>query len=239
MTLATLAPTPAADLARARVLIVGVGGLGAPAAAALVAAGVGTLGLADPDSVELSNLHRQPLYDESVIGEPKVTVAAERLRALHPALRVEPVPRRIRDDDATLCARFDVILDGTDSIAAKFLLNDLAVAAGRPLVHAGVVGTRGQILTIVPHATACYRCVFETPPPPDEAGSCTEVGVLGPLPALVGALQAAEAVRLLVGDTPLFADRLLTIDVWTGTWRSVPLTRRLTCAVCSPRSVAS
>jgi molybdopterin/thiamine biosynthesis adenylyltransferase len=239
MTPATLAPTPAADLARARVLIVGVGGLGAPAAAALVAAGVGTLGLADPDAVELSNLHRQPLYDERVIGEPKVAVAAERLRALDPVLRVETVARRIRTDDAPLCARFDVILDGTDSIAAKFVVNDLAVAVGRPLVHAGVVGTRGQILTIVPRETACYRCVFETPPPPGEAGSCTEAGVLGPLPALVGALQAAEAVRLLVGDTPLFADRLLTIDAWTGTWRRVPLARRLTCAVCSSRSVAS
>ena len=239
MTLATLVPTPDADLARARVLIVGVGGLGAPAAAALVAAGVGTLGLADADAVELSNLQRQPLYDERAIGRPKVAVAAERLRALDPALRVETLARRVGDGDAALLARFDVILDGTDSIAAKFLLSDLAVAAGRPLVHAGVVGMRAQLLTIVPRETACYRCVFETPPPPDEAGSCTEAGVLGPLPALVGALQAAEAVRLLVGDAPLFADRLLTIDVWTGTWRSVPLARRLACAGCSPRSVAS
>jgi adenylyltransferase/sulfurtransferase len=243
----TLAPTAHADLARARVLIVGVGGLGAPAAAALVAAGVRTLALVDPDTVELSNLHRQPLYDEGVLGQPKVAVAAARLRALDPGLRVETVARRVGDDDAALFARFDVILDGTDSIDAKFLLSDLAVAAGRPLVHAGVVGTRGQILTIVPRRTACYRCVFEAPPPPDEAVSCTEAGVLGPLPALVGALQAAEAVRLLAGDTPMFADRLLTIDAWSGTWRSVPLARRLTCAACGPglgvptatRSVAS
>jgi adenylyltransferase/sulfurtransferase len=127
-----------------------------------------------------------------------------------------------------------VLLDGTDSIAAKFVLSDLAVASGRPLVHAGVVGLRGQILTILPGTSACYRCLFEAPPPPDEAVSCTEAGVLGPLPALLGALQAAEAVRLLTGQAPLFADRLFTIDAWSGTWRSVPLARRLTCAACGP-----
>lgn len=235
----TLAPTTTAILRRARVLVVGVGGLGAPAAAALAEAGVGTIGLVDPDVVELSNLHRQPLYTEDAIGRPKVEAAAAHLRAIHPALAVEVARRRVGPDDAPLYARFDVVLDGTDSIAAKFTLSDLAVASDRPLVHAGVVGLRGQIFTIVPRTSACYRCVFEAPPPPDEAVSCTEAGVLGPLPALLGALQAAEAVRLVCGQAPLFADRLFTIDAWSGTWRSVPLARRLTCAVCGPGLAAS
>ena len=236
-----MAPAPTREpqsLARTRVLIAGVGGLGAPAAEALAAAGVGTLGLFDPDVVDVSNLHRQPLYDDEAIGRPKAAVAAERLCALAPGLDVEWEPRAITAGDAPLVARFDVLLDGTDSIAAKFLMNDLAVAAERPLVHAGVVGLRAQLLTVLPRRTACYRCIFETPPPPDEAVSCTEAGVLGPLPALAGALQAAEAVRVLRGGAA-FADRLLTIDAWSGTWRSVPLARRLTCAVCGPGLTAS
>jgi adenylyltransferase/sulfurtransferase len=235
-----LAPAADAALTRARVLIVGVGGLGAPAAAALAEAGVGTLGLVDPDVVELSNLHRQPLYDEGEVGSPKVEVAARRLRTIRPTLRIESERRRVDATDTRLVSRFDLILDGTDSIDAKFTLSDLAVATGRPLVHAGVVGLRGQILTILPGHSACYRCVFEAPPPPADAVSCTDAGVLGPLPALLGALQAAEAVRLLGGIRPLFSDRLLSIDAGTGTWRSIPLARRLTCAACgsATRSVA-
>jgi adenylyltransferase/sulfurtransferase len=235
----TLTPDTAAVLARARVLVVGVGGLGAPAAAALASAGVGTLGLVDPDVVELSNLHRQPLYTDDDLGRPKVEAAAARLRTIRPDLAVEGMCRRVGADDARLCSRFDAVLDGTDSIAAKFTLSDLAVASGRPLVHAGVVGLRGQLLTILPGTSACYRCLFEAPPPPGEAVSCTEAGVLGPLPALLGALQAAEAVRLVCGQAPLFANRLFTIDAWSGTWRSVPLARRLTCAACGPGPTAS
>ncbi|HWP66711.1 MAG TPA: HesA/MoeB/ThiF family protein [Candidatus Limnocylindria bacterium] len=227
------APTLATDpLARARVLVAGIGGLGAPAAEALADAGVGMLGLVDPDVVELSNLHRQPLYDERDVGRPKVAVAAERLQARAPALHVDCERRAVAEGDAPLLARFDVIVDGTDSIEAKFLLNDLAVAADRPLVHAGVVGGRAQLLTVLPRRTACYRCVFESPPPPEDAVSCTAAGVLGPLPVLAGALQAAEVIRVLRGVLPAFADRLLAIDVWSGTWRSVPLARRLTCAAC-------
>jgi adenylyltransferase/sulfurtransferase len=230
----TPAPTTKTTLALARVLVVGVGGLGAPVAAALADAGVGTLGLVDPDVVDVSNLHRQPLYDESTVGHAKVAAAAVRLLARHPALTVEAERRRLGPDDADLVARFDLVVDGTDSIAAKFLLSDLAVATGRPLVHAGVVGFRGQVLTILPGTSACYRCIFETPPPAEETVSCTDAGVLGPLPALLGALQAAEVVRLLAGGAPAFADRLFTMDAWGGTWRSVPLARRLTCAACGP-----
>jgi molybdopterin/thiamine biosynthesis adenylyltransferase len=234
----TLPRTADAALARARVLVVGVGGLGAPAVMALAAAGIGGVGLVDPDVVEASNLHRQPPYDEAALGDAKVEAAARHLRRVRPALDVTTLSRRVGAGDAELVAGFSAVIDGTDSIEAKFLVNDLAVATGRPLVHAGVAGLRGQLMTVLPGATACYRCIFEEPPPPGDAVSCTEAGVLGPLPALLGALQAAEAVRLCAGEPPLFADRLLAIDASRGTWRSVPLARRVSCAACGPRPPA-
>ena len=159
-------------IARGRVLVIGVGGLGAPAATALAAAGVGTLGLVDPDAVELSNLHRQPLYTGADVGRPKVEVAAERLRGLAPALRVKTWRARFGSPDAHLLRAFDVVLDGTDTIVAKFVVSDAAVAAGVPLVHAGVLCFRAQLLTVLPGRSACYRCVFEEAPPPGDVPSC-------------------------------------------------------------------
>jgi molybdopterin-synthase adenylyltransferase len=221
-----------------RVLIVGIGGLGAPAAMALAAAGVGTLVLVDPDRIELSNLHRQPLYDTADVGRPKVDVASERLRGLHPAL---DVVTREEHFAARHLERVDVVLDGTDSIAAKFAVNDACVAAGIPLVHAGVLGFRAQLLTVLPGRSACYRCVFEEAPPPGDVPSCQDAGVLGPVPALAGALQAAEVLRLLTGGRAAFADRLLTIDTREGRWRAVPVASNPRCPICVPlgRSEAS
>jgi molybdopterin/thiamine biosynthesis adenylyltransferase len=218
-------------LERGRVLVVGVGGLGCPAAAALAAAGVGTIGLVDPDVVELSNLPRQPLYRTADVGRPKVAVAAERLAALAPGARVRTWRRRLGADDGVLVRDFDVVIDGTDSIAAKFAVNDAAVGAGVPLVHAGALGLRAQVLTVVPGVTACYRCVFEEAPPPGDVPSCAEAGVLGPVVALAGGLQAAEAIRLLAGEPPHLADRLLVIDL-DGGYRAVPLARRPGCLAC-------
>jgi len=216
----------------ARALIIGVGGLGSPAARALAAAGVGTLGLIDPDRVELSNLHRQPLYRDADLGHPKVDAAAARLRADHPGLRVETWRARFDHDAAALLDGFDVVLDGTDSIAAKFAVNDAAVARGVPLVHAGAIGTRAQLLTVLPGRTACYRCLFEEPPPPDEVASCQDAGVLGPSVVLAGSLQAADAIRVLGGEPPLFADRLLILDTQAATWRRVVVSPRPTCPAC-------
>jgi molybdopterin/thiamine biosynthesis adenylyltransferase len=218
-------------LARARALVVGVGGLGAPAAATLARAGVGTLGLVDPDVVELSNLHRQPLYATADVGRAKVEVAAERLRALHPGVRIE-VRRERLGPDAAGVRGFDVVLDGTDTIAAKFAVNDAAVAAGVPLVHAGVLGFRAQLMTVLPGASACYRCVFEEAPPPGDVPSCQEAGVLGPVTALVAALQAAEAIGLLAGRGAAWVDRLLAIDLATGRHRLVPLPAGPRCTRC-------
>ena len=220
------------NLSRARVLLVGVGGLGSPAAMALAGAGVGTLGLIDPDRVDVSNLHRQPLYDDGDVGHAKVEAAAAHLRKLGTRLHVETWEERFTAVHRDLARAFDIVIDGTDSVAAKFEVNDTAVAAGVPLVHAGATGFRAQLLTVLPAVSACYRCVFEEPPPPDEVPSCQEAGILGPVVSLAGALQAAEAIRLATGAAPLFADRLLTIDARAGTWRSVPLTRDSTCAAC-------
>src|SRR4029453_3127256 len=181
----------------ARALIIGVGGLGSPAAMALAGAGVGTLGLVDPDTVELSNLHRQPLYGEGDLGHAKVDAAATRLRAQPPHLRLETHRVRFDLDAASLLDDVDVVLDGTDSVAAKFAVNDAAVARRVPLVHAGAIGTRAQLLTILPGETACYRCLFEEPPPSDEVASCQEAGVLGPSVVLAGALQGGGGGRRL------------------------------------------
>ncbi len=224
------------NLARSRALVIGVGGLGAPAAMALAAAGVGTLGLIDPDVVELSNLHRQPLYASADVGRAKVEVAAERLGALAPALRVETWRARFGPADAHLLGSFDVVLDGTDTIAAKFVLSDAAVAAGVPLVHAGVLGFRAQLLTVLPGRSACYRCVFEEAPPPGDVPSCQEAGVLGPVTALAGALQAAEALRLLTGLPPAHANALLAVDTQAGSWRTVPVAPNPRCPACAPRA---
>ena len=228
-----------AALRDARALIIGVGGLGSPAAMALAEAGVGMLGLIDPDRVELSNLHRQPLYDDADIGRPKVEAAASHLRAAHAALRLETWRTRFDTDAAALLDGFDVVLDGTDSVAAKFAVNDATVARGVPLVHAGAIGTRAQLLTIIPGASACYRCLFEEPPPADEVASCQEAGVLGPSVVLAGSLQAADAIRVLCGATPLFADRLLTFDTRDGAWRRVIVTARPGCPACGVLHQAS
>src|SRR3989442_11618923 len=209
-------------IARGRVVVIGVGGLGAPAATALAAAGVGTLGLVDPDAVELSNLHRQPLYTGADVGRPKVEVAAERLRGLAPALRVKTRRARFGSPDAYLLSGFDVVLDGTDTIAAKFVVNDAAILAGVPLVHAGVLGFRAQLLTVLPGRSACYRCVFEEAPPPGDVPSCQEAGVVGPVAVLAGALQAAEAIRLLAGEPPAYANALLALDTQAEGRRTGP-----------------
>jgi molybdopterin/thiamine biosynthesis adenylyltransferase len=226
-------PTALQRLGRARAILIGMGGLGSPAALALARAGIGELGLVDPDVVEISNLHRQPLYGDADLGRPKVDVAAERLRTIAPALRVVTWCERFPDGAAARALpHFDVVLDGTDTIAAKFAVNDAAVAARVPLVHAGVLGFRGQIMTVLPATTACYRCIFEDVPPPGEVPSCEEAGILGPTAALVGALAAAEAVRIVTGTGASYANRLLVIDTLDGRHRRVSVGRRPDCRTC-------
>jgi molybdopterin/thiamine biosynthesis adenylyltransferase len=219
-----------------RVLIVGAGGLGAPAALQLAAAGVGTLGLIDGDSVDLSNLHRQVLYRTADLSRRKVAAAAERLAALFPQVTVEAHDTRVTADNlAGLFATFDFVIDGTDDSASKYLINDGAVLCGIPFSHAGAVGFQGQTMTVLPGRSACLRCLFPTPPPAGEMPTCQETGVVGSLAGTLGVLQAAEALKCLLGTGTLLADRLLTYDALTGRWRTIPLSRAPHCPLCGDR----
>jgi molybdopterin/thiamine biosynthesis adenylyltransferase len=233
------APTPArrdlaSRLARARVLVVGAGGLGAPAAAYLAASGVGTIGLLDPDHVELSNLHRQLLHRDADVGRSKVASARATLRALAPGIAIEAVPDRLdRHNAARFVAAYDFVIDGSDGFATKFLINDAAVAAGVPFSHGGVTGFLGQTLTVIPGASACYRCLFSAPPAPGDVPSCQEAGILGPVSGVIGTIQAAQAVACLGGGGALLLDRLLTYDALATRWRTVRIRSNPSCPACT------
>jgi molybdopterin/thiamine biosynthesis adenylyltransferase len=218
-------------LGRGRVLVIGVGALGSPAAWHLAAAGVGTLILADPDRVELSNLPRQLLYSDASIGGLKVDCAAERLRAHFPATRVEPVAAEVTAGNATaMIAGADFTIDATDGALAKFTINDAAVASLRPFSHAGVLGLRGQILNVRPGHSACLRCLFPEPPDDAELATCRQAGIIAPVAGIFGALQAAAAIASLRGET--VAEGLLTYDGRSGRWRRIALRRNPRCPLC-------
>ena len=215
------------------VALVGLGGLGAPAAAALAAGGIRELRLIDGDRVELSNLPRQPLYTPADIGRAKVEVAAERLRASFPEVRLTTHRERLEHDSAArLLAGAAVILDGTDSFASKVLLNQAAIAFGIPLVHAGVLGMDGQLFTILPGETACLRCLFSEVPPDDELASCQQAGVLGAVVAAVGMAAAREVAAVLRDVRPPLAGRLAILEGTRLRWRLVELSRRRGCPAC-------
>jgi len=220
-------------LAHARVLLVGVGGLGTPAALELAAAGVGTLGLMDGDAVELSNLQRQILYRTADVGRRKVVAAAERLIARYPAVHVETFDERLRPGNlAALFRRFDFVIDATDGIGSKYLVNDGAVIVGVPYSHAGVVAFQGQTMTVIPRRSACLRCLFPLPPVAGEVPTCQEAGIAAPLPGSLGALQAAEAIKCLLGVGALLTNRLVTYDALQGRWRTVTVRHSPDCPVC-------
>jgi molybdopterin/thiamine biosynthesis adenylyltransferase len=196
-----------------RVLIVGVGGLGIPAAWALARAGVRNLTLVDPDPVELSNLARQVIYRVEEVGTPKVDAAKQRLAARFPAVAIETHRALFDTSNATnLVASHDLTIDATDSPVAKFLINDTCIAADRPFVYGGVIGMTGQCMTVIPHLTACLRCVFETVPDENEIATCREAGILGPVAGAIGEMQAAEAMRALRALKPNLAGKILTYD---------------------------
>lgn len=228
--------THISSLADAHALVVGVGGLGAPCSLALADAGIGRLTLVDPDDVEVSNLHRQPLYDDADLGRQKVQAAAAHLRTAYPATVVIPIAVRFDAASAPLLQGVGVVIDATDTVAAKFIVNDAAVAADVPLVHAGAISWQAQLLTVLPGRSACYRCVFEDAPPPEDTPSCDAAGVLGPAVAFAGTLQAAEALRVLRHEPLLHRDRLLWFDLSTGRTRHVPVARRAGCIACDVAS---
>jgi adenylyltransferase/sulfurtransferase len=217
----------------ARVLVVGAGGLGSPVIFYLAAAGVGTLGIIDNDVVDLTNLQRQIIHGVSDIGRSKVSSAAETVAALNPGVRVVEHDTRLGADNVMqLIADYDVIVDGVDNFAARFLLNDACVLAGKTLVEAGILRFGGLVMTIRGGESACYRCVFNEPPPPGAVPSCSEAGVLGSVAGVVGGLQANEAIKVLTGvGEPLF-DRLLQFDALRTEFYEVPVGRNPGCAVC-------
>jgi len=222
-----------AKLLEARVLLIGTGGLGSPAALYLAAAGVGTLGLVDFDTVDVSNLQRQILHTQDRIGMAKTQSAKIALTALNPDVRVvehnevlssESAPRLFRD--------YDVVVNGCDNFPTRYLANDVAIFERKPLVDGGIFRFEGQVSTIVPFASPCYRCRYPTPPPPEEAPSCAEAGVLGVLPGIVGVLQAAEVIKLILGIGEPLTGRLLHIDALDMRFREFRVPRDPECPVC-------
>lgn len=222
-----------AKLASARVLVVGAGGLGSPVLYYLVGAGVGHVSFIDHDTVDLSNLHRQILHGTRDIGRPKHESAAETLADLNPEVTLEPLGHRLTPDNAVeLAARHDLLIEATDGFANKFLCNDAAVLAGTPLVTAGVLRWEGQILTVRPRQTACYRCLFVEPPPAGSVPSPAEAGLIGTVAAVLGALQATEALKLLLGVGRPLHNRMLVVDLLGMEIREVEVRRDPACPVC-------
>lgn len=214
-------------------LIVGAGGLGSPAALALAASGVGRLGLVDDDTVDLSNLARQILHRTADVGRPKVESGAERLAAMAPGIRVETHPLRLDADNAAeIVSGYDVVVDGSDNLPTKLLLNDACVLGGRPLVTGGILRFLGQLMTVMPGETACYRCVYGKVLLGGEGPSCGEAGVFGAVAGYIGMAQAADAVRVLSGLRPAWANRLLVADIWRGRFDGIELTCDPDCPVC-------
>ncbi len=221
-----------AALRRGSVLVVGAGGLGAPVLYYLAAAGVGHIGVVDDDVVELSNLQRQILFGTADLGRPKALVAAERLAALNPEVEVEPHMERLMAAGApALIARYDVVVTAVDNFPTRYLLNDACVLARKTLVDGAVLRTTGLAMTIKGGETACYRCLFAEPPPSAMTDCCTD-GVLGPVPGLIGSVQALEVVKVLTGvGRPLY-DRLLQYDGAEMRFTEVEVARASGCPVC-------
>jgi adenylyltransferase/sulfurtransferase len=217
----------------ARVLLVGVGGLGSPAALYLAAAGIGTLGLVDSDAVELSNLQRQVLHGSSAVGRPKLESAERRLHDLNPAVRLTRHEGRLTSLNAlAVLAEYDVVVDGSDNFPTRYLVNDACGLLGKPLVYGSIWRFDGQVAVFWADRGPCYRCLYRDPPPPELVPSCAEGGVLGVLPGIVGALQAAEAIKLVLGAGDPLVGRLLLVDVLRMQFREIALDKDPACPLC-------
>ncbi len=220
-------------LLSSKVLIVGAGGLGSPAALYLAAAGIGTIGVIDSDRVELSNLQRQVVHGTSDVGIYKVDSAAAKMEAINPDVEVKTYRERLTADNADdVLGDYDFIIDGTDNFPSKFLVADACHFAGKPYSHAGILRFDGQLMTVIPGKSSCYRCVFGAPPPANSVPSCSQAGVLGVLAGIIGTLQTMEAVKFILGEGELLTDTLLVYDALGNKFRKVELKRNPDCPLC-------
>ena len=221
-------------LLNAKALIIGAGGLGAPAAMYLAAAGVGTIGIVDADEVDLSNLQRQIIHATKDLGKPKVQSAKETMNDLNPDVTVNTYHTFVTSENIREIIRdYDFIIDGTDNFPAKFLINDACVMEKKPFSHAGIIRFKGQLMTYVPGEGPCYRCVFRDPPPKDAVPTCKQAGVVGAMGGVIGSLQAMEAIKYIVGKGQLLTGYLLTYDALTMDFRKIKLPHNTeNCPVC-------
>ncbi len=222
-----------AKLLKAKVLLMGAGGLGSPAALYLAAAGVGTIGIVDMDVVDLSNLQRQVIHTQERRGMAKTSSAAAAIAALNPDVKVVPFQERLTSDNVDrIFDGFDLILDGGDNFPTRYLINDACVKHRKPNIHGSIYRFEGQVTTFIPYEGPCYRCLYPQPPPADMAPSCAEAGVLGVLPGIVGLFQANEALKLILKLGDPLNGRLLTLDALASTFRTLKLRRDPNCPVC-------
>lgn len=222
-------------LLNSRVLVVGAGGLGSPALLYLAAAGVGHIGIIDDDIVDESNLQRQVIHGTSDIGRSKVESAMRQIAELNPDVTVEPIQERLSPENVLdLVGRYDLVVDGADNFATRYLVNDACVILGKPNVHGGVDRFRGQVTVFSMPEGPCYRCLFDEPPPPGTALNCAEAGVLGVVPGIIGTIQTAEALKLILGIGEPLIGRLLTFDALPMTFREIPIRKDPDCPICGP-----
>ncbi len=220
-------------ISEAKVLIIGAGGLGCPVGYYLAAAGVGTLALVDNDNVELSNLQRQIAHSVKTLGVNKADSAKMTFEALNPDINVIPVKERLTNTNILdLMKGYDIVVDGTDNFPTRYLINDACVMLKKPLVSGAILRFEGQITTIIPGDGPCYRCLFESPPPPGLVPSCQEAGVLGVLPGVIGALQATEVLKLILGKGKPLKGELLIYDALGTNFRKVRVPKNPDCAIC-------
>lgn len=226
-------------IANAKVLIIGAGGLGAPVALYLAAAGVGTIGIVDADVVDRSNLQRQVIHTTPEIGVAKVLSAKAKMQAINPDVTINTYQEMLVSANILdILAPYDFVVDGTDNFAAKFLINDACVLANKTYSHGGILRFSGQTMSIKPKQSACYACVFDRPPPANAVPTCSTAGILGAVAGMLGTIQATEILKLIIGiGEPLF-DRLLSFEAKSMTFRSVKLKRNPKCRVCGENGIS-
>ncbi|MCL2894383.1 molybdopterin-synthase adenylyltransferase MoeB [Brenneria tiliae] len=217
----------------ARVLLVGTGGLGAPVALYLAAAGIGTIGIVDFDFVEVSNLQRQIIHGTRDIDRPKVASAKDRIKAINPGVEVVTYNTQLNSENALDIIRdYDIVVDGTDNYPTRYLINDACVLLGKPNVYGSIFQFEGQASVFYAKEGPCYRCLYPAPPPPGLVPSCAEGGVVGVLPGIIGTIQAAEVIKLVVGGSDSLIGRLLLFDVWQMKQRELQLEKDADCPIC-------